>query len=179
MKLNLGCGDRYVAGWHNVDYGTPCHVDERLDLRGELPWTNVTHAYAGHVLEHLSLDDCAQLLTRLRACMADTGGLLLVVGPDVQVAEKMIQDGTFDSTYHSLESLYDGAARWDGDEHQWGCTADLVAQLLRDAGWPVVDDLGGVAGLNGLAEGPSWPIADRTPQWQCAVRAWTGELTPW
>lgn len=178
MKLNLGSGDRYADGWINVDYGTPHQCDERIDLRDELPWHDVTHVYAGHVLEHLEIDDCLKMLTRLRGCMHPAGGLLMVVGPDVELAKQMIADGTFDATYHSLESLYEGAHRWSGDEHRWGCTGAMVEQLLRDAGWPVVQNLG-MRGLAGMADAKFWPVADCDQMWQCVVRAYVGEPMPW
>lgn len=166
MNLNLGCGDRYAEGWHNVDFGTPHRVDERVDLAGELPWApgSFDRVFAGHVLEHISPADCVKLLARLRGCVTE-GATLLVVGPDCDVAERMIADGTFDFTYHSLASLEFGAGRWAGDEHLWRCTAAGVVKLLKKAGWKPTD-LGGIAGV-----GETWPIADRTPQWQLAVSA--------
>lgn len=167
MKLNLGCGDRYAEGWHNVDFGTTHRVDERVDLTGALPWEPgaFTHAYAGHVLEHIAPEDCVPMLRRLRRCMTP-GGHLLVVGPDCDVAQWMIDNGTFDFTYHSMELLEHGAGRWAGDEHLWRCTAAGVYELISEAGWREISDLHGVAHVDDF-----WPVADRSPQWQLAVGA--------
>jgi predicted SAM-dependent methyltransferase len=174
MRLNLGCGDRYVPGWHNVDWaGCPHHVDETVDLTGPLPWEpgSVTHIYAGHLFEHISRDACVGLCSRLLELADPQGCLLWAVGPDVELAKRLIETGQFDFTYHSLDSISHGGHRWPGDDHVWDTTAAAVVDLLREAGWPVVTDLGGMAGLAGLAEGPEWPVADRVPQWQYAVRA--------
>jgi len=175
VKLNLGCGDRYAADWVNVDFGSPHRKDQEVDLTGQLPWEpgSVTHAYLGHVLEHLTVDQCAELLTRLLPCMDPVGALMMIVGPDVPLAERMIADGTFDFTYHNLDSLKYGAGRWSGDVHLWECSGAAVAQLCRDAGWPIVTEVG----ITSVDQ--TWPVADRTPQWQFAVRAYTGTTQPW
>lgn len=163
MKINLGCGDRYAdGGWHNVDHaGSPHHNDETLDLRMPLPWAGVTHAYAGHVLEHLRVFEVLQFLPRLRSCMA-AGGELMVVGPDVLIAQGMAVAGTLDVT---MESLTQGGHRWPGDVHRWECTTFDVEEMLRLTGWKKVTRVG----IPNVPE--LWPVADRQPRWQCAVSA--------
>lgn len=161
MRLNLGCGDRYQFGWHNVDSGSPHNKDEEVDLRGPLPWHDVSYAYAGHVLEHLFVGEVIALLGRLRDCMAPDGELL-VVGPDVRVAQDMATAGTLDVT---MDSLTNGGHRWPGDEHRWHCAAEDVEALLRATCWTRIIRLS-------INELPAfWPVADRGPQWQCAVSA--------
>lgn len=172
MRLNLGCGDRYVDGWVNVDWQSPHRVDERVDLTGPLPtnWRGeVTNIYVGHLLEHVSKDDCLKLAQRLLECAHPNGCLLVAVGPDVPVAEEMVRNGTFDWNWGTLDEIKFGAGRWAGDVHLWETSGEDVAQLLRDAGWPLVWNLG----LDVLEGG--WPIADPGPRWQYAVRAYVSE----
>jgi predicted SAM-dependent methyltransferase len=168
MRLNLGCGDRYAEGWTNVDHaGSPHRKDQTVDLTGELPWEpgTVELAYAGHVLEHLTVETCDLLLRRLLPCMMPAG-ILLVVGPDLDRAEAMVNGGTFDFRYgHTLDSLRHGGHRWPGDEHRWASTAPATVDLLTGAGWSEVTDIG--IG----AVGPTWPVADRAPLWQFAIVA--------
>jgi predicted SAM-dependent methyltransferase len=168
VRVNLGCADRYVDDWVNVDWaGSPHRRDVTLDLaRDLLPWNayTITHAYVGHLLEHIELDDAARMLRGLRDCMV-IGGHIMVVGPDVDRARRMILAGTFDSTYHSLDSIVHGDHRWTGTEHRWECTAALVVQLLKDAGWSDVEEVG-IENVHGF-----WPVIDRTQPWQCAVTA--------
>jgi predicted SAM-dependent methyltransferase len=162
MRINLGAGDRYQPGWWNVDSAdSPHRKDEEVDLRGELPWQGVTHAYAGHILEHLFVGEALGLLHRLRGCMAP-GGELMIVGPDVLVAQDMATAGTLNVT---MDSLTNGGHRWPGDEHRWHCTAGDVEALLAATCWTNVSRIG-INDVPGF-----WPVADRGPQWQCAVSA--------
>lgn len=162
MRLNLGCGDRYADGWWNVDWaGSPRRKDETYDLRESLPWVEVEYAYVGHLLEHLTIKDCLILLPRLLRCM-NPGGQIMVVGPDVEAAKRMAVVGALDV---SLDELRDGARRWPGDEHHWECTVERVIDLLEVTGWTNVTSVG----IGNVAE--MWPVADRGPQWQCAVSA--------
>lgn len=164
MHLNLGCGDWYADGWHNVDHaGSPHRKDETVDLTGPLPWLpgTVQLAYAGHLLEHLTLDGCHLLLTNLRPCMAPDGELM-VVGPDATIARALAAAGTLDIT---LDSLLYGAQRWPGDQHLWESTAAITVDLLTDAGWQGIHELA-VVDVD-----QKWPIGDRRPVWQFAIGA--------
>lgn len=169
MQLNLGSGDRYVDGWVNVDLPTTPHrKDVGLDLTSaeRLPWSegSVECVYAGHVLEHLALDDCRKLLARLRPLMIPAGPIMLV-GPDVNLAEQLIPEGAADQWGATRESLRCGAGRWAGDVHLWECTGERLAELLTEAGWSSITPvpIDEVALL--------WPVADPRPRWQCAVGA--------
>ena len=127
MRLNLGCGDRYADGWHNVDHaGCPHRKDEAVDVRGDLPWSGVTHAYCGHLLEHLYPGVALSFLARLRRRMA-VDGQLMVVGPDVAHAQLLAGLGQLDVP---LSSLTDGAGR---AHHPTAPTLAAVRDALRDS----------------------------------------------
>lgn len=172
MRLNLGCADRYVRDWVNVDFGSPHRVDQRVDLTGELPWPHgsVKHVYAGHLFEHLTRAECVGLARRLLPCMNPAGGILMVVGPDMRVARGMYADGTLDTRHHTIDTIIHGGGRWAGDEHQWETTGAEVVAVLHEAGWPVARSIP-------MSEvSVFWPVVDRDQPWQFAVRAWVGEL---
>lgn len=163
-QLNLGCGDRYVSGWWNVDLPSCPHgKDQEVDLTGPLPWDDgqFTFVYAGHVLEHMEIRAARDLCARVYGKVA-LGGSLLVVGPDCDIAQRMAEEGTLDVT---MASLVDGGHRWPGDEHRWRCTGPLIGGLLEAAGWTNIRSIG-------IDAVPAWwPVADRGPKWQCAVLA--------
>ena len=56
MRLNLGCGDKRMPGWRNVDKVAMCNPDEVVDLE-RLPWPwpddSVDEILLSHVLEHI------------------------------------------------------------------------------------------------------------------------------
>ena len=91
------------------------------------------------------------------------GGELLVVGPDVVAAEAMLAGGQ--GLGVSLESLKYGASRWPGDEHRWEGAAQDLRIMLELTGWTVSRRMS----INDVPA--MWPVADRGPQWQCAVSA--------
>lgn len=169
MQLNLGCGNHPAPyPWRNVDFESPHGCDEKVDLRGPLPWPpgSVTHAYLGHVLEHLPIPDVLVLLRRLLACMT-ADGQVMVVGPDVVRGKAMHSAGLISDDLLRIMGAGAGGHRWSGDVHYWDCEPGLVRQLLTEAGWADVAEvpIGAVPGF--------WPVVAR-PEWQCAVSARRG-----
>ena len=134
MKINLGCGDFYADGWVNVDIASneSVHPDVVADVTGELPFSDVKHLYAGHVLEHFPHDDVVEVLGRWRDMLADDGELV-IVGPDCDRGEAMMQAGTLSP--EEYEVLLHGENRWPGDVHLWRSTETEALALATKAGW--------------------------------------------
>jgi predicted SAM-dependent methyltransferase len=64
-----------LPGWVNIDNQPYNGIDFRWDLSRELPFRNVKHAFAEHFIEHLSYDQAALFMTRIRAALRDDGVL--------------------------------------------------------------------------------------------------------
>jgi predicted SAM-dependent methyltransferase len=83
-KLHLGCGDRHVPGWLNVDL---VGSDVNLDIaRGRLPFADdqFSEIVSQHVVEHLTIDD--ELIPLLKEChrTLKRDGELWISTPDME-----------------------------------------------------------------------------------------------
>lgn len=158
MRLNIGCGDFKADGWVNVDRHPSVEPDVLADVVEGLPFTDGSAelVYAGHVLEHLWLDDVPIALKEISRVLA-ADGTLMVVGPDSVRA----RDGGWPPEV--LDGILHGKGRWPGDEHRWDSHEAVTVQLLRDAGWTAEP-------LNVAEVPPPWPVTSRIG-WQFAIRA--------
>lgn len=121
--LNLGCGDRRVAGWTNVDFSARAPGVIAHDLRTPLPFADNAFAvvYHSHVLEHLGPAQARQLLAECLRVLAP-GGILRVVVPDLETKAMLYLD------------RLDAAARAPGTaaegEHEW-MVIETIDQMVR------------------------------------------------
>lgn len=111
MRLNLGCGDMKLPGWHNVDLR---HADECVNL-AFFPWpwpdNSADEILASHILEHLErriglefLRECHRLLK--------PGGVLRIAVPDMDLFIDCMVSGDWERVgdYHwtRLDTLLGG-----------------------------------------------------------------------
>lgn len=167
LRVNVGCGEFPAAGWLNIDCTHPA-ADVHHDVTTGLPHLDepVERIYAGHVLEHLPVEDLVGVLIAWRTHPAVTSGTTLaVVGPDCDAADHLLGEGRILPDTH--RGALHGAGRWAGDVHLWRSTEATTIRLLREAGWipaPATDWE--------LRE-QQWPIV-AVVDWQFAVTATPG-----
>ena len=82
LRIQLGCGNRYMDGWINIDIVAD-RVDLVHDLRRPLPFAtgSARLIYSEHVLEHLAFEHAAALLRECRRVL-ENGGTLRLGVPD-------------------------------------------------------------------------------------------------
>lgn len=159
MRVNVGCGEYYAQGWTNVDM-TKVDGGPQPDIiasADKLPFrkSSVTHIYAGHVLEHIALEDVPAVLAEFHRVLRKAGQLMLV-GPDLSRALLSFPEVVDDIRY--------GGARWAGDKHLWESTEEKTVGLLQDAGWNIE-----VLPIESLDESV-WPVTSKIG-WQFAILA--------
>ena len=158
LNLNLGCGPfRAPRGWLNIDHPAS-EFAEDIDadiytLIQDLPFKDdtVDKIYAGHVLEHIPLEEVPDTLLELMRVLAPDG-TLMVVGPDMDRIEAI-----------DHEAWLDEAMRVDNDgppgiHHRWVPTAANTLALMENAGFFSVTE----TPLQLITE-KGWPLVAYTP----------------
>lgn len=129
LHLNLGSGPWPASSWCNVDARQLPGVDVVADItKLPFPDDSAELVYAGHVFEHLTyLDQLPRALAEVRRVL-EPGGKLMVVGPDL--------DRAIASFPSEVASIWprdpDGL---DPEQHSWPCTAGMMRDALRHAGY--------------------------------------------
>lgn len=162
MRLNVGSGDHPAAApWVNLDSFEGLAPDVVGDAR-DLPFDDESAdaIYAGHLLEHLSLDEgVPQALGEFRRVLRP-GGRLCVVGP---CYERGLATGD-DVLVGLIET---GGCRWEGDRHLWLSTGSAALAAIRQTFPAAVE-------IDAMTLGVEWPVAALV-SWQFAVTAFKEE----
>jgi predicted SAM-dependent methyltransferase len=140
-RLHLGCGDRILSGWENVDGRAGHGVDREVIIPGGL-WVFASSTYdwiySSHVIEHIAPDKLPEALRELHRIMLP-GGRLTIATTDIE--------GIF---WHRFRTPDNGSA-WEAalfgevgshDDpmaaHRNCFTYPKLERLLRDAGFASV-----------------------------------------
>jgi hypothetical protein len=175
--LNVGCGQHYAPGWHNVDVVcrpelgiTPDQVvPARVRLDEVFPAGGFDRVFLGHVLEHVPWGWVPEFLAGVTRVLAP-GGEVLVVGPDCFRVIERWRDG-LEPWWLVVQCLEGDSSKpglgdesvWDGARHHWNAHEQRVVDALETAGFVGVTGVPlGSELLNG------WPVVLRV-EWQCAV----------
>lgn len=77
LRLHLGCGDKRLEGWVNIDGQALPGVDHVADLRRPLEFRDVDAVFSEHLLEHLAIGDALALLLEIHRVLCPGGWLRL------------------------------------------------------------------------------------------------------
>jgi predicted SAM-dependent methyltransferase len=88
LKLHLGCGEKYLEGYWNIDFPEGEHsvmtpkVDEYADIRTlSYPEHSIDEIRSHHLFEHFSRAEALKLLTKWRSWLKPEG-VLVIETPD-------------------------------------------------------------------------------------------------
>jgi predicted SAM-dependent methyltransferase len=109
-KFHLGCGNRHLDGWLNVDmFGSDLNLDFAT---GELPFKDGQFQVivSQHVVEHLTIED--EFLPLLKACFRVTkqGGEIWISTPDMEKVAKSYVD---QKNVDMIEDRKERLSHWD------------------------------------------------------------------
>ena len=145
MKLNLGCGDKILPGYVNVDV-----VESRLDkkpdvlcdLRALTPFedNSADEVMAIHVVEHFWRWEVVAVLKEWVRVLKPGGRMVLECPNLISACEALLADPEKASLpgqegQRSMWVFY-GDPRWQDPlmVHRWGYTPRSLAQVMHEAG---------------------------------------------
>jgi predicted SAM-dependent methyltransferase len=158
MKLTVGPGVHYAAGWVNAGLWGDPPPDVVCDGRA-LPFRDgaFERSYLGHVLEHVPWHDVARFVAEVRRVTAP-GATVMAVGPCIHRVIETRQPR------HITEAVLADPRDTSPEAHAWTATEALTAAAMVEGG------LANVAAVPvASVTRPEWPNPSTAP-WQCAVK---------
>ena len=146
MRLNLGCGDRHLPGFTNVDFETNWaskKPDVATDLSKPLPFENESadeiHAY--HVFEHFYRYDADEILTDWVRVLKPAGRLVLelpCLDKIYLLMKHHIEGGIEMPVNLTLWGLYGNPEYFQPTMvHRWCYSIAELKQMMEDRGLAV------------------------------------------
>jgi predicted SAM-dependent methyltransferase len=148
IRVNLGCGEKALADYVNVDFREAPHVDLVADAR-RLPFADesVYEIASSHLVEHFRRHEFATVVLPYWRRLLRPGGLLRTVCPNWDEMLRRHQAG--EMTLEDLTTVTFGAQDYCGDDHFSMYTPETLRALLARTGFRDIEVVA-VARQNGL-----------------------------
>ena len=126
IKLHLGCQDKYLEGYVNVDLPQEAHtvqkakVDVEADVRDlSYPAESVDEVRSEHLLEHFSRQEALLLLARWHKWLK-MGGLIHIETPDFEESAKKFLKGNLGEQFMFARHIFGShEAAWAYHKDFW------------------------------------------------------------
>ena len=145
VRLNLGCGDKFIADYINVDAAEGrggARPDVVCDIRRLTPFADASanEVMAIHVVEHFWRWEVADVIREWLRVLKP-GGRMVLECPNLRTAcEELLRDpaaanGTGPEVQRTMWVLY-GDPAWKDPLmfHRWNYTPESLGALMREAG---------------------------------------------
>ena len=146
VRLNLGCGDKILEGYINVDFAES-RKGNKPDIIADLRKLDFEDSYADeilsvHVIEHFYPWEAEDLLMHWKDILK-SGGTLILECPNILTAAKMLVEhpekaaiGKGKDGQMAMWPLY-GDPAWKDPlmHHRWGYTPVTLIDLLKECGF--------------------------------------------
>lgn len=130
LNLHLGCGQRRLQGFLNIDIIPSSAVDFICDSRRlPFPAGTVSIIETYHMIEHLPRHDFLEALFEWNRVLKE-GGTLVIECPNFDATIKEYMEGK----KFRINNIF-GLQRHPGDYHHFGYTFENLAEILRDLGF--------------------------------------------
>lgn len=136
LKLNLGCGQRHLDGYLNIDFISndkvkPNFVQDCTDLKN-FQDESVDEILLIHVFEHFDPNDAEKILKEYYRVLKKGCKLILEI-PDTIELCKHFEDSNELERIIILEGLYSTSTPWA--PHRFGWYDDLLGKVMYVAGF--------------------------------------------
>jgi SAM-dependent methyltransferase len=140
MKLNIGCGYNRLKGYINIDSNADTPADKimpahNLDFAG----ASVEEIKALQLIEHLGFFKTKYFLSECRRVL-EPGGRLIIETPDIAKTFELFLKGGEAQKESALGWVYGGETK--GMNHLYCFPAELLAKLLKEAGFEIIESAG-------------------------------------
>lgn len=139
MKLNLGCADRHLPDYVNVDIALP--ADQIVDLSGPWPWpdSSIDEVVALDIIEHLP--DRIGTMNELHRVLKP-GARAIIETPDAAKGPGFWQDPTHEAGWcmNSFQYYQHGAFARNRLAKSYGITAAFKIVSLTEKQVPDVNE---------------------------------------
>lgn len=131
MKLHLGCCNRYLPGYVNIDIKGRT-ADVLADIR-KLPYedASVDEIYTSHVLEHFGRHEFLGVLREWYRVLKP-GSYIYIAVPNIESA---IDYYNKTGNIHALYGQFWGGQRDEHDYHKFGYTFSTLSDYLKKVGF--------------------------------------------
>jgi predicted SAM-dependent methyltransferase len=137
-KVNLGCGEKPLPGYVNVDARPLPGVDVVADAR-RLPFEpgSLSELASAHLIEHFRQAHLETVVLPYWRSLLRPDGVLRIICPNWEVMLRRVVDGSL--SWQEYKLLTFGLQDYEGDDHFAMYTPDTLAETLRAAGFTNVD----------------------------------------
>lgn len=128
MKLHLGCGEKYLEGYVNIDF--PDSEQSIIHTKADVYYNNmqelsypensIDEIRSHHLFEHFSRAEALKLLVRWRSWLKP-GGILVIETPDFTTsAMAFLSSGSMKRRFQLARHIYGSQeARWAQHKDYW------------------------------------------------------------
>lgn len=133
MKLHLGCGNKRIKGYCNVDCRETDSVDivDDITILQKFESNSAAVIYASHVLEHVTRHDYKDVLKRWHEVLTEGGRLRIAVPDFQQIAEHYVKTGDL----RSISGILYGGQDYPENNHFWCWDFNELEKDLKEAGF--------------------------------------------
>ena len=140
VRVNLGCGEKPVPGYINVDMRKLPDVDVVADVR-RLPFEagSLSEVMSAHLVEHFRQEELRLAMLPYWRSLLREDGTLRIICPNWEATVELLRQGAL--SWQDFKVLTFGLQDYEGDDHFAMYTPASLTDLLEGAGFEAVNVL--------------------------------------